>query len=198
MFIKGGWINRNKLLLNGADYLFNLILMGASPNKLINEIFVADNQTKLLKTIETAYKKAPFFSEVFPLMETILTYEDKNLAQFVGNSIIQIAKYLNFNTQFSYSSALKEKDNSLRAQAKVIHICSVLHATEYFNAIGGIELYDKADFEQNNIKLHFLKTKAIEYQQFRNQFVPNLSILDVMMFNAVGHINELLDTYELI
>jgi hypothetical protein len=197
-FIKGGWINRNRLLLNGTDFMFNLILVGASPNKLINEIKVSDNQVKLLKTVETVYKKAPFFADVFPMIEHILNYEDKNLGHFIGNSFIQIANYLDFNTELIYSSDIKEKNSSLKAQAKVINICSVLGTTEYFNAIGGMELYNKVDFDNKNIKLRFLKTNTIEYKQFKNEFVPNLSILDVMMFNSVEEINVMLDKYELI
>jgi hypothetical protein len=197
-FIKGGWINRNRILLNETDFLFNLILSGASSNKLINEIWIADNQSKLLRTIETAYKKAPFFPNVFSLIENIIGYEDKNLAKFIGNSLIQIANYLNFETQFIYSSDIKEKDCLLKAKEKIINICSVLNATEYINAIGGIDLYDKIDFEKNNIKLWFLKAKSIEYKQFKNQFIPNLSILDVLMFYSAEKINAMLDNFELI
>ncbi|GHT33461.1 hypothetical protein AGMMS49574_19190 [Bacteroidia bacterium] len=197
-YIKGGWINRNRLLLNGKDFMFNLLLSGASPNKLINETFVADNQTKLLRTIEIAYKKAPFFSVVFPIMEAVLNCENKNLGKFIGNSIIQIANYLNFNTEFIYSSNIKDKNTSLKSQAKVINICSVLGATEYFNAIGGMALYNKTDFEENKIKLSFLKTNSIEYKQVKNQFIPNLSILDVMMFNPVDTIKNMLDDFELL
>lgn len=197
-YIKSGWINRNNILLNGQNFRFNLIILGASPKKLINEIFVAENQFNLLKTIESAYKKAPFFSIVFPLLENIINYENKNLAKYIGNSLIKIAIYLNIKTEFIYSSEIKAKNNLLKAQAKVINICSVLNATEYINAIGGIELYDKEKFEKNNIKLRFLKINSLEYKQFHNPFIPNLSILDVLMFNSIEKINIILNKYELI
>jgi hypothetical protein len=197
-YIKGGWINRNRLLLNGNGFMFNLILSGASRNKLINEIAVFGNHCKLLKTIELAYKKTPFYFLVFPLIENILNHENKNLAEYIGNSLIKIAAYLNLKTEFIYSSEIKAKNSSLKGQEKIINICSILNATEYINAIGGQELYDKTEFERHNIKLSFLKTHPIEYKQFKNVFIPNLSILDVMMFNSVEEINEMLDKYELI
>ena len=196
-YIKGGWINRNKLLLNEKEFMFNLILFGASPNKLINEIFVAENQSKLIKTIETAYKKASYFDNVFPVIRNIFEYENKNLARLIGNSIIQIANYLDVKTKFIYSSEI-EKDCLLKGQEKILNICDIVQATEYCNAIGGMNLYNKLDFETNNIKLFFLKTQPIEYTQFNNTFVPNLSILDVMMFNSVEEINNMLDKYELV
>ena len=41
-------------------------------------------------------------------------------------------------------------------------------------SIGGIELYDKEVFSQNNINLSFLKSSKILYKQFENIFIPNL------------------------
>jgi len=197
-FIKGGWINRNSLLLSGKIFLFTLILLKASPNKLINEIYVSNNISKLLKTIHSAYQKAPYFSSVFPMIKQILEYEDKNLARYITHSLIQIADYLGFNTEFLYSSDIKEKDCSLKGQGKVINICTIMGATQYINAIGGMELYDKSEFEKTKIDLYFLKTKPIQYQQFKKPFIPNLSILDVLMFNSVEEIDKMLDEYELL
>jgi hypothetical protein len=196
-FIKGGWINRNNLLLNGDKFMFNLILIGASPNKLINEISIHPDQRKLIKTIESSYKKAPYFATVFPIINQIVDFENKNLAKFIGNSILQICNYLDIKTNIIFSSKL-QKDNELKGQDKIIYICKALHATEYFNAIGGQELYSKAVFEMNSIQLKFLKTEPVEYKHFSNQFIPRLSILDVMMFNSVEEVKAMLDNFELI
>ena len=196
-YINKGWINRNNILLNGQKYLFTLSLLGASQNKLINEIAVENNQSKLLKTIENAYKKAPYFENVFAVIQSIFDYENKNLSKFVGNSIIQIADYLDIKTTFVYSSEI-EKDNTLKGQEKILQICKILGVTNYINTIGGQELYDKDIFKQNNIELHFLKTEAIEYKQFKNDFAPYLSILDVMMFNPIEEINVMLNKFELV
>lgn len=195
-FIKGGWINRNNILINGQKQLFNLLLLGASPNKLINEIAVQDNQTKLIKTIELNYRKAAMFEQVFPLFLEIIDFKDKNLARYIGNSIVEIAKYLSIKTEFIYSSTL-EKDNTLKAQDKVLNICKLLNADNYVNAIGGSLLYSMEDFSKNDISLSFLKTITEPYKQFKNEFIPNLSILDILMFNSKEAINLLLDKYEL-
>ena len=196
-YIKAGYISRNKLLLNGKEFMFNLILSGASQNKLICEIIVADNQSKLIKTIERAYKKSPCFNNIFPIIKSIIEFENKNLARFIGNSIIQIASCLGLKTEFIYSSEIK-KDCSLRGQEKILNICNILLATEYINAIGGMELYSKEIFKEQKIELKFIKSKPIEYRQFNNEFVPLLSILDVMMFNSVEKINKMLDNFEVI
>lgn len=195
-FIKGGWINRNNVLINGQKQLFNLLLSGASPNKLINEITVQDNQTKLIRTIELNYKKAPMFQQVFPLFLHIMEHSDKNLAKFIGNSIVEISKYLSIETEFIYSSTL-DKDNNLRAQDKVLDICKMLNANKYINAIGGADLYSKDDFNKVGIELSFLESEYVQYKQFKNEFVPHLSILDVLMFNDISKINDFFNEYKL-
>lgn len=196
-FIKGGWINRNNILINGQKQLFNLLLSGASPNKLINKITVQDNQTKLIRTIELNYKKAPMFQQVFPLFLHIMEYPDKDLAKFLGNSIVEISKYLSIETEFIYSSTL-DKDNTLRAQDKVLDICKMLNANKYLNAIGGKDLYSKESFLNSGIQLSFLESEYVQYKQFKNEFVPHLSILDILMFNSQMRVKTMLNNYRLL
>jgi len=196
-FIKKGYINRNSILVNGKAQLFTLELIGASQNKLIHEVEVGSNSQKLLKTIEMAYKKALYFSDVFPMLEDILNNKEKNLAKFIGYSLEQVSNYLKVSTKFIYSSNI-EKNNNLKAQNKIIDICKNLNARRYINAIGGQELYNKELFKENCIELNFLKTESIEYKQFKNDFVPYLSIIDILMFNSKDEIKTMLNRYELI
>ena len=91
-----------------------------------------------------------------------------------------------------------QKNNELKAQDKVIHISHILGASEYINAIGGMSLYNKEDFSKEAIELKFIKMNEIKYKQFNNEFIPNLSIIDVMMFNSPAQIKEMLDDFELL
>ena len=134
---------------------------------------------KLLKTIKQNYIKAPYFNEVYPILEKILNNEDKNLASFVGNSIQEISAYLKIEAKFKYSSELNY-DNSLSAFGKVVAINKELNADKYINPIGGQKLYDKQLFADENIVLNFIQTEEISYQQFDDNFTPNLSIVDTM------------------
>jgi len=197
-FIKGGWINRNFLLLDGKPFLFHLQIIGASQNMWIRSIEVAPDQHKLLKTIEVNYRKAPFFNEVFPLIEEIIQYKTINLARFVGNSLFKIAEYLKFDTQFEYEGDNPQSEYLLKAQERLISNCKLFGATRYINAIGGKSLYSKEEFMKAGIELYFLKTRSIEYKQYNHPFVPNLSIVDVLMFNSIEQINELMLQYDLV
>ena len=198
-YIKNGWINRNNLLDNGKPHFFTLALDGASSFKLINETHIngsPEARNKVLSYIKNSYRKAPFFKEVFPLIESIVNYPETNIALLLENHFRLIADYLQIGTEILVSSHI-DKDCSLKAQDKVLDICKKQGAEIYINAIGGTELYSREDFAAQGIKLQFIKMNPVEYQQFKNEFVPNLSILDVMMFNPVEKIREYLDSYEL-
>jgi hypothetical protein len=81
---------------------------------------------------------------------------------------------------------------------RIIELCKRNQSDSYINAIGGAELYQKQEFEKWGIRLSFLKTNNIEYNQFKKPFVPNLSIIDVMMFNSPSAIKEMLNEFNLV
>ena len=201
-YIKGGWINRNAILLQGKSHVVNLILQGASPNKLINEVQVDTRdqvQSKLLRTIEQAYAKAPYAADVMPVLEKSILYKESNLARYLMHSFSTVNQYLGIETQLKLSSEL-EKDCSLKGYEKVIDICKRTGADEYYNAIGGVELYEahRPEFLAAGVDLSYLKMKPLVYPQLNNDFVPNLSIIDIMMFNSVDEIHTLLNEIELL
>lgn len=199
-FIMRGYINRNSILLNGKAHKFSIPLEKPSQNKLINEIklnFSQKDKENFLKTIQLAYKKAPFYKDFYPILESIVLNEENDLTKYLKFSFEQVKKYLNLNTEILISSEI-EKDNTLKAQDRIIEINKKLGSTTYINAIGGQELYNRDDFKAVGMELKFIKMEPVEYKQFKNEFVPNLSMIDVLMFNDVFAVKELLENYELI
>ncbi len=196
-YIKGGWVSRNNILVNGEKKLFTISLKGASPNKLFNEIEIRDDFRKLLKTLQMNYSKASHYTETMDLLEKIISYPNKQLALFIANSFREILSYLSINTEIILSSDLL-KDCSLKGKDKVLHICHILNADTYYNAIGGQDLYDKKEFMDKKVKLFFLETQIKEYPQQAQNFIPFLSMIDVLMNNSVEEINLLLDSYNLL
>ena len=196
-YIKKGWINRNNILVNNDKQMFTISLNGASQNKLINEITIADDFTKFRKTIRMAYHKAPYYNDVMALLDMILSYQSCNLADFIANSIKLVCEYLDIQTKIIMSSDI-EKDNSLKGQNKILEICKLLNADTYYNAIGGQELYDKSAFEKENITLYFLQSSTSRYLQFGEEFISGLSIIDVLMFNSKEEINIMLKNFQLV
>lgn len=195
--IKRGWINRNNYLINGEGRLITISLFGASTTKLINEIDIQDDFRSYKKSIKEAYAKAPYFKEVYALIEDVCSFEDRNLARFITNSIEAVARYLSIDTQLVLSSSLIN-DKKLKGQDKILSICKMRNADRYINPIGGLELYDRAYFGANGVDLYFIKSEITPYVQYKNEFVPSLSIVDVLMFNSPKKVNEMLDRYELV
>jgi hypothetical protein len=196
-YIKNGWINRNRILLNGKPHYITVQQKGASPNKLINEIEIIDNRSKLGKTISAAYRKAPYFREVWPLVESILELNSNNISELAEYSVVQICKYLDLDTKFELSSKNYNQTAKLRKEERLIAICDINGAQEYINPIGGIGLYEKKPFLKKGVNLYFLRTCPVTYKQFGDPFVDNLSMIDVMMFNPQHEVNKMLDLYVL-
>lgn len=201
-FIKNGWINRNNIKINGEAKRLGIKVKKASQNKHINELEILldeKEKTTILKTLEVAYKKAPYFNEVYNLVKQILDCNLTNLSEFLIFQIRVIAKYLKINTQFKISSQIEGKDNSLKCQDMVINICKCLNADTYVNAIGGQSLYFQDIFKNNGLDLYFLQMDDdIVYPQGKTDFIQSLSIIDVMMYNSVEEIQNLLSRFKLI
>jgi hypothetical protein len=197
-FIKNGWINRNKILINATPNYLTVQLKGASPNKLIKDIEFTDNRTKLKRTIEMSYKKAPLFNNAWPVIEEILNCKTNLISDLAIKSIVKICEYININTIFELSSNCYVETKNLEKTVRLIQICKLNNALNYINPIGGIGLYNRIDFNRHNIQLEFIETQSIEYKQFNHQFVPSLSIIDVIMFNPVEKIQDMLNQYRLI
>jgi len=196
-YMKQSWINRNRILLDDQEFTVTLQVIGASSFILINQVTVGNNQKKLLKTISQAYQKAPYFRSIFPVIEDILSNEENDLAKYVTKSLRDISEYLEITTEFVISSEL-QKNNDLKNQDKIIDICGLFNADCYINAIGGRSIYSGEIFSKKGISLKFIKTQQISYKQFDNVFVPELSIIDVMMFNSKDQIRTMLNRCELI
>jgi hypothetical protein len=200
-FTKKGWINRNRILVNGKDAIISLPLKKGSDFLNINERFLANtwevDRKKLLNRISESYRKAPYYKETYELVEKCIMHEERNLFKFILHSVENLLFFLNIDTKLIISSSILLNDN-LKGEEKVIAICKERGVDIYINPIGGLELYDKAIFKKNNLELQFQKSNNIGYNQYDNDFIPWLSIIDVMMFNSLNEIKSYMSKYELI
>ena len=200
-FTKNSWIRRNRILVESRAKLFTLPIKNDSDYLDVCERYLSqtykNGKKKLLNQIKSAYKQSSQFETVYSFIEELINYENDNLFEYIYNSIIEILKYLNVDTEIFISSRI-DVDHSLKNKFRVMAICKALGGDVYINPIGGVELYDRKEFSQNCIGLKFLRTKELEYEQFDAPFIPDLSMIDVMMFNNVEQINQMLGSYELV
>jgi hypothetical protein len=193
-FIPRGWIHRNRILLDGAPHRFTLPLAAASQNRLILEIERADDPrlaAKLLRTLEAAYRDAPHFAETMPWVESVLANPERRLVPFLEGALAAVAGVLGVDTPMRRASELAI-DPEVRGSDRILALCRALGASRYLNAIGGRELYDAATFAAAGVELSFLEPKLSPYPQPAPEFVPGLSIVDVLMRNPAQRVKEML------
>jgi hypothetical protein len=198
-FIKGGWINRNRILLRGRAHFITVPLLGASPNKKINGILLAPRphwREKMLRTITQAYRAAPYFDKMFPLLRAVIEFPAERLADFLFHSLVRLKEHLNVGAELVASSSRYGNENRKGAE-RVLDICRKEDAHIYVNAPGGRALYDAGTFSRRDLQLRFLESEAVEYSQGGETFSPSLSIVDVLMFNSPAEVQSLLGRYGL-
>ena len=203
-YIKQGWINRNRLLVNGLSYTFTIPIENNSSFTTIQKTKIDQKnyekwKGKFYKTLELSYKKAPYFEDIIKLVFLTFDSQFEFISELALKSILNICSYLKIDTTFVKTSSLYNNAN-LHSQNRIIDICKKEHATEYINLIGGIELYSKKDFAVDEITLKFLKPKQITYNQnnFNAIFHENLSIIDVLMFNSIDETKKILNEKEFV
>lgn len=200
-FIKRGWINRTNIIAKDGKQLLSISLSQSSQNKLINEIQLYGHQEKILKTIQNTYKKAPYFDETFPVLESCIQAPYKLISEYAANSIQTICNYLGQTTKFSFSSDFHKSTSGYEKARRLIDICRKENTDNYINAIGGMNIYTKEQFLKEGVNLFFLNSREIKYSQApirKDTFESNLSIIDVLMFNKPEKVDQMLENYELI
>jgi len=196
MYIKQGYINRNSILVKGAAYRFTIPIREQSDSRAINEHYAIPPFEKILRIIAQAYSKAPGFSRVFPIVASVLDGRETNIARMAGASLHAVFDYLGINIQVCWSSEIPGHQQ-LKGQERVLAICKTLGANEYVNPIGGLELYDEAAFATRGIRLRFHLMRPVSYSQGDSPFVPNLSMIDVLMHNDPDRVMRLLSECDL-
>lgn len=192
-YIKRGWINRNRILLSNSDFLFTIPVEKASQNKLINEVrpSIDSNFTnKFFAQIETAYKKAPFYKDVVEILKAVFSEQYDDVSDLAIKSITSVYQYLDKEIKWTKSSIASPETKGMEKADRLIQINKNLGYQSYINAISGQELYRKEYFKNKGIKLNFVKSQKVEYKQFDNDFVPWLSIIDILMFNDKETVKE--------
>ena len=190
-FIKGGWVNRNKILINGKSSFFTIPIKKFHHKDKINEIYISSSEMwklKMIRMFELKYRKAPFFNEVFPIVQNIILFNTDNLSQLLINQIRIIASYLDINSIIKISSS-DFSNSQLRGEERLIDICKKENASIYINAKGGRYLYRHTDFHRNGIQLQFLNYIGSQ----KNYSDPgHISIIDLLMFNSKKSIVDMM------
>ncbi|MFH0733177.1 MAG: WbqC family protein [bacterium] len=222
-FQNKGWMSRNRLIEKNKSVpvFFNAILNGRSFVKKISETELEKNnlwKQKLIKFIYHNYAGSLYFDEVYSFLVEMISADFQKLHEYNSYIISEICKKLGIKTILSvnnsnylsleedisnlYSDDLEKKENDVleidKKSYRIIKICKMENAENYYNAIGGVSLYNKVVFAKYEININFIKTLDYKYTQFGDTFIKDLSIIDVLMHNGFIKSKELLNLYDLI
>ena len=202
-FIKGGWINRNRLILNKEPHYFTIPLHKQSSftlikNTLINNRLYEKWKTKFLKSVKQNYSKAPYFDPVYRLIEQIFISDYESISTLAIASVTRVCKYLDIDTSFEISSQKYGHTIGYEKADRLIAIAKEKDYSEYINPAGGKTLYDPAYFKSKGVHFSFIDHELLPYPQFSDTFVSGLSIIDLLMFNSKTESLQLLNNYKLL
>lgn len=185
-YIKNGWIDRNRILINGSPHYFKVPLDAASSYRRICDIGLNSKcfemwRSKFLRQLQSTYGSAPFYSIGMDLVEDVLFTECNSIGELAMLSVKKVTNYLKIQTIFLQSSV--DYDNSeLNRSERIIDFCKIEGCNTYVNNYSGFDLYNVEYFSSEDVSLNFLKPFIKEYsQRNRNVFVGGLSILDLIM-----------------
>jgi hypothetical protein len=200
-FIKGGWINRNRILIKGEPAYITVPLHQASSFKRICDTTLQPSSSwrdKRVKMVEMTYRKAPSFAEVFPVIEQLIRYETDSLTDYLAHQLQTLCAFIGINTEFVTTSRCYA-NSDLFGQQRVLDICFREGATVYINPQGGQDLYESSTFRSCGLSLRFIVTRPFAYRQRSSAtFVPYLSIIDALMELGPIQVRQHLDAFDLI
>jgi len=187
---------RNKIKSPNGEIFLTIpisVPKGKEHKVLYTEIEFADHKwkEKHKKTIQLNYKKAPFFDEIFPLYTQEID-RSSTLLELNINLIEAIATYLNINNQRLKLSEILSTFG--QKTDLIIDICKATDADIYLSGTGGGKEYnDETKLKANDIKLIYDEFQHPVYKQLWSDFIPNLSILD-LLFNRGQKSSQILKT----
>ena len=174
------FISRVQVKTNNGPHWLTASVSKSESGRLINEtILLANNEWRVnhLKTLKHAYSKAPFFDEMFELVNDLYSLPTNNLSEFNCHCIEKISDYLGLKTRFIKSSDFSLKTTSSQ---KLLDLCTHFGATDYITGLGAINYLDYSIFESMNIKVNYMNYEKKPYPQQYGEFNPFVSILDAI------------------
>jgi hypothetical protein len=165
----------------------------------IREVTIAEDRKwkkRILGQLQTYKRKAPYYHQVMDLMEDCLACDIDSISYFDVFALEKVCAYLGIHFDYLIFSNMNLTLEQVEAPGDwALRISQVLGAKEYANPPGGELLFNRESFSANNIKLTIRKLPPLVYDCPGYEFIPNLSIIDVLMWNAVEIIKSYLDQH---
>jgi hypothetical protein len=197
-YMREGWVNRNRILHSHEGWQYIVVpLKKHSRETSINQVEAVDFPDWRRRIVNqfTHYRgRAPFYREGIAVLEDCLAGNEQNLSQINVRCLGKVCQYLGIPWAPEIFSTMNlELGPVLGAADWALRITEAAGATDYINPPGGVALYDPKRFEQHGIRLHIQEDFSFVYDCSEFTFIPNLSVLDAMMWVSPLNIKIHLD-----
>jgi len=204
-FSRKSFIKRTLIKKSNTDESTYLILPALKHSDFCNIIEIhlnetTDWRTSHLRKINSAYNKAPYFREYFPIIESLFdsTRNVTSLVEITSKFTNGILKILEIEREIYFSTKLLSNQTFDNPHEKNIAICKKLGGSIYFSGS------EARDYQKN---LPFPEGMRLVYQDFwrylesnpyleRSRFINGLSILDSLFYIGPIGIKEIFYKYE--
>ena len=200
-YIRKGWINRNRIIgVTGGATFFTIPVQKAKRETPINEIIISQHENWKMKILGqlNVYKKAPYYNDVMELVNDTVSLQTKSISDMAIASIVKTCEYLGIHIKCDIFSEMNLQIPDVNEPDEwALYITKELGYDTYVNPPGGKSFFNADKYKKQNIDLQFLEQEIIPYKQNRKEFIPSLSIIDVMMFCSINQINSMLCQYQI-
>jgi len=129
--------------------------------------------------LEYNYKKTKYFDLYFPLVKEIYDNEYENLSEFNIKLISLFFEKVFFKEKkFTLASNL---NFATTKSDLILDICKNFKASIYVSPLGSKSYLNEIEFQNNKIKIVYNNFDHPTYKQLHGNFLPNMSILDLIM-----------------
>ena len=129
------------------------------------------------------YSKHPFYKEVMGVIDYFFLRDFTSLMDVTMESVKCIKDILEIKTKTIMQSEI-QYDKSAKKSNLMLKLTKGCEGDTYLSGNGARKYMDICDFEDEGVKVQYLKFNPFVYPQYRsNQFVQGLSVLD-LLFNV--------------
>ena len=194
-YMRHGWVDRNRVLhpKEGWQYIKVPVVKEPRGTPIFKMVAKPGWGDRILRQLEHYRKRAPYFAPTMEVLREAFETAPVELDQLLVHVLARTCAYLELpfhpilHSELAYDRArCPEPGDWARVVAQELGMGT------YVNPPGGRAIFDPADWDRVGIELQFLTMPEIPYRQLRPGFEPHLSVVDAMMFNAPGHIREML------
>jgi hypothetical protein len=194
-YIRHGWVNRNRILHPTTGWQYIIVPLKKHERETpINQIETQPYEQwapRILGQMQHYKKKAPGYAIASGLVEDCLAQGETNLARLNATTLRKTCEILGIPFNSKTFSEMKLDHGPVNGPGDwALRISEAVHATEYINPLGGMELFDPAAFGASGIKLTIQEPFEFQYECRGYQFEPGLSVIDALMWNSPETVRE--------